>query len=161
MATTKRYYDESTGLYHVSSIEHGHGLTAYDNKSVSINVTGNNTQTTDYPTNLTVAKLIKADIRAHACNIQGQFFVGVIDSADTTTYINDVADLDTKDGFVIDTGVMFSQADQSAWNYRKVWRPNKYAQSGDKDLFITLDPTNIFTGGYTYGMSIYSVWKIL
>lgn len=161
MAYTKRLYDENTGLYHVSTTESGTGIGSLDSKSVSVNVAGNNDQTTDYPSNLHVSKLIKADFRAHIEGIRGVFQVGVIDSAYNTTSTDDPSTFDVYDGFSIDHGCFFSE--KSDWSYRKVWKPNKYAQSSDKDLFIALDPQGFLNvlDTYGYAMSIYTIWKIL
>jgi len=158
---TKRYYDENTGLYHVTVTEHGLGITALDNKGISISPQGNDgTQTTDYPDNIHVCKLIKADFRATLSGARGVLQVGVIDAAVDTVNVDHIADYDVYDGFPIDHCAWF--AADSDWNYRKVWKPDKYAMSGDKELHMTIDPQGII--GVTiwgYSMSIYTLWKIL
>lgn len=160
MATTKRYYDENTGLYHVTSTETGYGLSSLDSKDVSISPQGNDgTQTTDYPDNIHVCKLIKADFRCAISGAKGVLQVGVIDAAVDTVNVDHVADYDVYDGFPIDSCAFFSG--DSDWVYRKVWKPRKYAMSGDKEIHMTIDPQGVFTILWGYGMSINTVWKIL
>lgn len=160
MASTKRYYDENTGLYHVTTFETGYGLTSLDNKSVSISPQGNDgTQTTDYPDNLHVCKLIKADFRATITGSKGEIMVGVIDAAIDTTNVSDIQDYDVYDGFPIEFSSYL--AGDSDFVYRKIWKPNKYAMSGDKEIHLTINPSGVFTLLWGYAMNISTIWKIL
>jgi len=160
--STKRYYDDTTGLYHISSTEHAHAIGVLSSKGVNINVAGESQQTTDYPNNLHVAKLIKCDFRANVNGCRGIFNVGVIDSAVSVTGVNDVQDFDLHEGFPIDHGA-FNAGKSGTWEYRKVWKPNKYAQSSDKDLFIMIDPQGLLDllNIWSYSLSMYSIWKLL
>lgn len=158
--STQRYYDKNTGLYHVCSTENGFGLSALDNKSISITPQGNDgTQTTDYPDNLHVCKLIKADFRADCTGFKGTLQVGVIDAAIDTANVAGIGSYDVYDGFPIDH-CSFAAGD-SDWRYRKVWKPDKYAMSGDSELHMTIDPQGVFTLLFGYSMSMYTLWKIL
>lgn len=156
-----RYYDNQTGLMHVVAKENSIGLGTLDSKSISVNAQSNFTDG-DSMLEITPAKLIKADFRATISGTKGNLCLGVVDTSVNTASVNTIDDYDEIEGFPIDF-VCFTASGNSDFNYRKVWKPNKYAQSGDMDLHMTIDPTGLF-GIFTvwsYSMSLYTIWKPL
>lgn len=156
-----RYYDNSTGLMHVHSREASYGFGSLDSKSVSCNPQGA-TSVSDSATNLHPFKLIKADFRCQVEGIRGRLLTGVIDVALDTVDFSEIDDFDEYEGFPIDI-VSFISNNANMWNYRKVWKPDKYAQSGDMDMFMTINPSGFWSGltVWSYAMSIHSIWKPL
>lgn len=158
---SERYYDNNTGLLHVHTRESSYGFGSLDSKSIGINPQGT-TVTADTISTLQPCKLIKADFRAQVEGIRGRLLVGVVDNSVDNAAMSELSDLDPYDGFPIDVA-SFLSSDEFMFNYRKVWKPNKYAQAGDADMFMTIDPTGFWgiLTVWSYCLSCYSVWKPL
>lgn len=142
-------------------LETSFGFGSLDSKSITTNPQGAPTET-DIPSNLLPCKLIKADFRCQVEGIRGRLLVGVVDVAVTTSTMSELSDLDPYDGFPIDC-VSFVSNDAHMFEYRKVWKPKKYAQSGDADMFMTINPSGFFglLDIWSYALSCYTVWKPL
>lgn len=156
-----RYYDNNTGLYHVVAKESSLGFGTLDSKSVSVNPHGTPPHA-DSSSIFGPFKLIKADFRCQVSGTKGNLMVGAIDSSLNTWEFSTIDEIDPYDGFPIDACTFISNNDQF-FNYRKVWKPKKYAQSGDIDLFMTIDPTGFWgiLDLWEYSLSMYTVWKPL
>lgn len=144
------------GILHITAFEEGTGLSAADQKGVSVGayMFGAN----DYEK----FKVIKCDFMLTCHKTNGRFLTFVQNESESDTNKLNVADFEASavGSFPIHAGNFNANYDilggYDAFHWKRTWKPKKMAINGNQEFGITLDPTD-FSITWQFSLGIHAL----